>query len=287
MDPSTLISQNESLIHFEIPEIDHAYKSTASFQGHQVSYVVGGLFPTMSPFVLSETSENFTLTLTLLHPALIELYQGFNTFNEIFIKTQAQEGQIEFFLPAGLYTLISYSAKRVSFKKNISLFAPVTVEILSFPSSINEAFTVQLLSNSSHLSAGFQESPYRDCDISLKYPRCGGSRVFRYKDSEIFAVKEVSASHYLLYVTGKDFEKDSVKFYSKGFTHEHFEIFGRKKENYKFWMIFCVDGKKGVSSLKVIDDYSESLDLNFCSQVYGNLTWSPESLKRGFVRVEK
>ena len=160
--------------------------------------------------------------------------------------------------------------------------------MLSFPTSINEAFTVQLLSPSSHLQVDFSESPSQDCELSSKYPRCGGSRIFRYKDSEIFAVKEVSASFYVVYVAGESFEHDSIKFYSKGFTHEHFEIFGKgQQRNEKFWIVLCINGRLGVNSLKVLDVYSDVLDTEVCNGIYGNLTWTQEELKKGLVRVGK
>lgn len=289
MDPSTLITQNSSLVSFSLAQISSAYKSTALFDSYKVSYVIGGLHASTPPIDLSsESPSNCTLSLTIFHPSTIEIYEGFNTFTELLVKTESQAGVLELSLPSGLYTVLSYSPKRVTFKRNLNLFTDIHIEMLSFPSSINEAFTVQLLSPSSHLQVDFTESPSQDCELSSKYPRCGGSRIFRYKDSEIFAVKEVSASFYLVYVTGESFEHDSIKFYSKGFSHEHFEIFGKsQKNNEKFWIVFCVNGRLGVNSLEIVDVYSESLDPQVCKGIYGNLTWTQEELKKGLVRVGK
>lgn len=275
---------NSSYYTFPVPHLPFAYRLSVVFDQYPVSYIIGGLYPTIPNIILSPSSENFTLWIKTFNPSAIELYQGLNSISSLILKAEYDSGLSPIQLPSGLYTLISRSIGQVSYKANINLFKPIELEILSFPTLMNEAFSIQFIRNSSRLFSRFELSPESFCELSLKSPRCGGARMLKYKSSEIFKVSEVSASYYLVFAVGSDFSEESVKFYSKGYLQEHFEVYGRKDVR-RVWMVLCVNGRMGISSVKVLDTYAENVDLEACQKIYGNLTWNEKELKKGYIKV--
>lgn len=276
---------NSSNYAFSVPKVEFAYRGLVLFDQHPVAYTIGGLYPTMPNIILADKEDNLTLSIKAFSPSTIEIFQGLNSAGPLLSQTQVSQGMSSIVLPNGLYTLISKSNGQICYKRNINLYQSTEVQVLAFPTFMNEAFSVQFLKNSSELFSEFQLNPEYLCQVNLKFPRCGGARMLKYKTSEIFKVSEISASYYLVYAVGNDFSRESVKFYSKGFLNEHFEVYG--KENKRgVWMIMCINGRKGISSLKVLDYYSEFPDLKACERIYGNLTWSENEIKKGSVKVE-
>lgn len=276
---------NSSSYAFSVPRVEYAYRLQVLFDQHPVAYTVGGLYPTMPNIILADSEDNLTLAIKSYNPGTVDVFKGLNSAGPLYLQTQVDKGVSSIVLPNGLYTLVSKSIGQINFKKNINLYQTTEVQMLAFPTLMNEAFSVQYLRNSSKLFSQFQLNPEYLCQVSLKLPRCGGARMLKYKNSEIFKVSEISASYYLVYAIGDDFGQESVKFYSKGFLGEHFEVYGKENKS-GVWMIMCINGRKGIGSLKVLDYYTEFPDFKACENIYGNLTWSEKEIKKGYIKVE-
>lgn len=130
-----------------------------------------------------------------------------------------------------------------------------------------------LASNHSELHAYFNTGPDSHCHINLTYPRCGGARIAYLNKSEVFVTPEVSASHYLVYAKSQNFANDSVSLYSGKAPLPQTYL---KGSGTGVWVLYCIDGKQGIESLKVLDYYLDALEAeasNICLDLYGKETW--------------
>lgn len=164
--------------------------------------------------------------------------------------------------------------------------ADTFVSLISFSLDVNSGFTTVLSTNTSELYGFFNMSPYATCNISLIYPRCGGTRHVFSKFGEILVSSEISASHYLVYAKSQDFSEDYVNVYALGNKNPIVSLQGNGKG---VWIIYCLNGRQGINSLKVIDLYVDEKDFKdyfgICNSFYGNQTWTDEEIAKGTVFV--
>lgn len=260
-----------------------------------MTLTVGGLHSNVVPVILPSLSKE---TVSLLsgsingetyEPTLIMVSTGFNNFSSAFLwLTPEKFGNFTADISPGLYTVYSNRTHWGSSAVNIAVNdTRVEVNLVVFPLTINTGFVSVLASDNSEIYARFNLSALESCHINLKFPRCGGTRLMYEQHGEILVTTEISASYYLVYAKGSDFSRDFVAFYVKDKEFPVVRLQGKEGSS-GIWVLYCISGRQGVRSLKVLDYYvmeSEFREDEVCSEVYGNETWSDEEINKGQILV--
>ncbi len=276
LSPLTEISSTIDFFSFTAPLTTKAYTVSVLVNNYTIYYILGSLYPTITQISIPP-AINSTLSVALftdsLAPTKLLIASG---FNNIYSFADSSIDSSEFNLTSGLYTVFTSSIHYSRAVRNIVVDDERTqVDLVNFPLELNKGFTVVLTSRNSSLVVRFNSSQNKTCKVSSKFPRCGGSRLLWSEGGEVFISAKIAPAHYLVYLEGEDFQRDHIAFYSKGNEWPEFAIEGKKGAG--VWTLFCINGRTGVNSLKVVD--TKGLDSQACTRFYGNETWDSENPK--------
>lgn len=295
IDPATDISYEGSSYLFEVPIVSHAYSIVLSYGEYLMSLVVGGLHSNIAPINIpifsnfSQVEVSGKISAESYEPTKVFLSTGFNNLTSPIFKTSTTNfGSFTLGINPGLYTAYTNRVNWASAVQNLAVdSSEIDLNFIIFPLSLNRGFITTMTSNNSELHVEFNLSQNSSCKIDLKFPRCGGTKIIYVEHGEIMATAQISASQYLVYAKSENFSNDFAAFYTKNMEFPIVRLQGKEGEK-GVWMLYCLNGRQGVSSLKVLDLYVDEEQFNstrICERFYGEETWTSDEINKGQILV--
>jgi len=288
------------------------YKAYLSYKETSRVLQVGGIpmYPHKIPFTeVVQKGSNYSLAISSLdlHSLVplesyqIEIREGYNNYTGPLLMQETQNTNIN--LPAGTYSIKGTAQGYKEDRTSYSLQKDSELKLLFTPDDFqeNEIRVVLGWKNSEidlDLRVNFILNSKFTCEVNFSNMECGGARLRTSSRpegpyAEELIVNSIGAYQYLFYL--KDFRRlndtkstsitdsgGSLKVYVKNYAEPLVEFYmekeldwkDSKKEEYRIWLGFCLDGRKGVASIFPIETYmnvNEQVEMpEVCQEVYGS-----------------